>query len=770
VAAPAPGAVGLRSEFGTYGLSDADVSLLYADCSTDQLCEEPPDPSVAASATSVMQSVNELILIIDRVTNDSRVIPNFDFFSLGNNQVSQSDPRVLYDMSRRRWLATEISSDCAHSYLHIAISSSDDPFAAWTVYRIVFPGRVVDFPGVGSSTDTVVVSLNAYHADPASPDCLSPGEFEGAMLVVADWSDLVATAPSLPVTTTAPDGHLFTWRPAVTRGDPLARLVVGIDNGTDDTADVGYATLSGTNAAHNVALSPVVNLTKSQGLAALQMPPAPRQPGKPPTIERAVDGDPTDAIAASGRLWFIATAPCTPTGDDAVRDCVRITELATGATGADVAVNSDIRLRERGTDLYMGGLGRALDGTLYVVYSRSSATVQVAAQSTWRGPGDSAFHDPVELIPAGGVYSGKRWGDYVILAPDPATPDAVWQSHEVASVDGTWFTWLSRIRPAPAGPMDGTFRINGGDQFAGETFVELQLATPTDVAVTLVRVSNRPALSEGVLAGGLTLPVADLVPWSLAIDEPESGPPDGTRHVYVQWGDGQGHWSAVAQASIVLDTTGPTMGAVSAPRIGTSLLGRTGSVPVEIRWQAGQDALSGLEGYDVQVSRDGEDWEDVATRSETFVTTRVEAGHTYQWRVRSFDRVSNVSDWVDGPVVRIDAFDDASTVIHYGSGWRRTGDPSAFRGGVHGTATAGAAATFSFTGRSFAIVGTVGPGRGAIDVSVDGRPVGRFDENEKTPRSRRIGLARSVAEGRHTVRLVAADGRPVDLDAVVLVR
>ena len=770
-AASVPGAVGLRSEFGTYGLSDADDSLLYPDCSTVELCEEPPDPGVAASATNVMQSVNELMLIVDRRTNDSRVIPNFDFFSLDNNQVTQSDPRVLYDLSRHRWLATEISSDCAHSYLHVAVSSSDDPLAAWTVYRIVFPGRVVDFPGVGTANDTVVVGLNSYSADPASPDCLSGGEFEGAMLLVADWSDLESTVPSLPVTTTAPDVRLFTWRPATAPGgDLLARLVVGIDNGTHDTADVGYATLSGTNAGRNVTLSPVVNLTRTRGLATLVTPPAPRQPGKPATIERAVDGDLTDAIAASGHLWFIATAACTPAGDDAVRDCVRVTELATGATGADVAVESDIRLQERGADLFMGGLGRALDGTLYVVYSRSSATDEIAAWSTWRRPDEAAFHDPVELIPAGGVYSGTRWGDYVILAPDPANPEAVWQSHEVASVDGTWFTWLSRIRPAPQGPMEGTFTINGGDAFAGETFVELQLATPADVAVTVVRVSNRPAVAGGVLAGGITMPVADLVPWSLVVDEPEGGPPDGTRQVYLQWGDGQGHWSAVATKSIVLDTTGPTMGAVAAPRIGTSTMGRTGTVPVEIRWQGSRDALSGLEGYDVQVSRDDADWEDVGTRSTPSVTVRVAAGHRYQWRVRSFDRVSNVSDWADGPTVRIDAFDDASAVIHYDSGWRRSADPSAYRGGVHGTATAGAAATVSFIGRGFAIVGTVGPGHGTIDVYVDGTRVGRFDESQATTRAGRIGLARLLAVGRHTVRLVAAGGGPVDLDAVVLVR
>jgi hypothetical protein len=172
-----------------------------------------------------------------------------------------------------------------------------------------------------------------------------------------------------------------------------------------------------------------VNITKDLGVKPFATPPEPRQPGDPPTIERAVDGSPTDAISASGHLWFISTAPCTPSGDDAVRDCVRLTELLTGVAPSTVVLGSDTLLREKGMDLFMGGVGRAIDNTLYLVYSRSSHEDQIASWSTWRSSTDAAFHDPSLLIPAGGIYSGSRWGDYLILAPDPAQPDAVWQAN-----------------------------------------------------------------------------------------------------------------------------------------------------------------------------------------------------------------------------------------------------------------------------------------------------------------------------------------------------
>ena len=230
-------------------------------------------------------------------------------------------------------------------------------------------------------------------------------------------------------------------------------------------------------------MSPVVNLTKTAGLPAFRTPPAPRQPGDVKTIDNAVDGEPTDAISAGGHLWFIATNPCTPALDTTVRDCVRLTDLQVGAGPTDVTVASDTTLREVGKDLFMGGVGRAVNGTIYVVYSRSSIDDPVSDWAVWRTRTESTFHQPSLIIPGGGPYSGVRWGDYVIIAPDPAQPDAVWQADEVPSFSGSWFTWLARIRPAALGPLAGAVQINGGDRYVNESFVDLQLTNPTDVAV-----------------------------------------------------------------------------------------------------------------------------------------------------------------------------------------------------------------------------------------------------------------------------------------------
>jgi hypothetical protein len=765
-----------------FGLSDADDALLFPDCSVFELCEEPPDPSVAVNANTVVEAVNELVLMVDRATGEGRVVPAFDFFGLDTSQVVQSDPRVLHDATRSRWLATEISADCAHSYLHVAISATDDPFGSWTTYRLVFTGQVVDFPGLGTSSSTAIVGLNMFKADPAATDCLAPGDYAGASLVVIDWAQLEAAVPSLAVTITDPNASLITYRPAFSLGgDGVGRAVVGIIGRDEDSADVGYSTISGSNATHDVTVSAAVDLTTTQQLAPFRTPPPPRQPDKPATISQAVDGQPTDAISSGSRLWFVSTAPCTPKGDDTTRDCVRLTELTLGTGPTDVGVSNDTVLGERGLDQYMGGVARAIDGTLYLVYSRSSSTEQVATWATSKATSEGAFRAPSLIVPPAGVYSGQRWGDWVILSSDPASIDSVWQTSEVANGVGTWFTWLSQLSPAPiatAAPPTGTFRINGGDQYTNEEVVDLQISNPPDVALTVVRAANDPAVANGLLKDGTTMPVASELPWSMATENSDEPVADGPRIVYLQWGDGQGHWSGVASARITIDMTGPTVGAPTAPRLATgAITGTPAAVPVTVAWPAATDALSGVEEYEVQVTAGPPDQEDdwVGFGQPTTgrsVTDRIPPGQTYHFRVRAYDRVGNVSDWAVGPAARLTLVDDASVALQYSPGWSSHKSKSALRGTYHSTASAGATASLRFSGRSVAIVSSIGPGHGAFDVSIDGQFVRHVVLTAAANLSRRVVFTQTLPTGVHTITITDAGGTPsrIILDGVLTLR
>ena len=85
----------------------------------------------------------------------------------------------------------------------------------------------------------------------------------------------------------------------------------------------------------------------------------------------------------------------------------------------------------------MGGIGMAGNGTLHVVWTRSSYGDYPSSYAGYQLPSDalnsvsSVASHPGELLKAGtDQYTGERWGDYVGVAQDPIVPSAVWQANE----------------------------------------------------------------------------------------------------------------------------------------------------------------------------------------------------------------------------------------------------------------------------------------------------------------------------------------------------
>jgi len=772
IVAYAPGPPGLRSDSGRIGLGDADNAALYFGCTTDSLCEEPPDPGVAVSATNIVEAVNEVLLVVDRADGAAYTLPLSSFFQIGPDQ-SQADPRVAWDPRHQRWLATEISWDCDHSYLHVAVSAGTDPAGAWNVYRLLFPGRLVDYPGLGTSDETVMVGLNLFGPDPAVAGCVEATTYLGTQLVVLDWSELEAAVPSLSATISDPDPALFTWRPALSWGGsaPTGHAIVGIDAGSDALAYLGYATISGTNAGHDVAIGTPVNLVTTLALGPILTPPAPAQPGDPPTIATAVDAGPTDAIAGPGRVAVVTTQPCRPAGDTEVHDCVRITEVTDGASPALI---SDSLLGEAQADLFMGGIGYSGDGTLHVVYSRSSASSFASTWATSRPFGAQAFRAPALVTPGEGTYSGARWGDWNILAADPLDPHGIWQAGEVPTAAGTWATWLSHLTPAEGPALAGGVEIEDGRALTSSPLVRLSLAEPPPGAVTVVRGSNRSEVgADGALVYGWTMPLGHLLSWSLTAADHGGRDGDGTRSVYLQWGDGVGGWSSVVSDEIVLDTHGPVGAEPGSPSLGSGSLAGAG-VPVVVTWTAARDATSGVAGYDVRAYQDGHLLTTVsAGETARRATLRLPAGHRYRIAVRGVDRAGNAGREASAPEVVIGSIDDVAPAVTFGAGWATVTKADALGGSVHHTARAGATARIRFTARTIAIIAPTGPARGRFEVRIDGRSAGTVDLRSVRNAGQRIVFHRDLAAGAHVMTITAVDtaGRPgIDIDGFITLR
>ena len=278
-----------------------------------------------------------------------------------------------------------------------------------------------------------------------------------------------------------------------------------------------------------------------------------------------------------------------------------------------------------------------------------------------------------------------------------------------------------------------------------------------------IRLSN-----DGITWSGWQ-PLSPLVPWSLV-----AGGPDGVRTVSVQLRGASGALSRVATGSVVLDSTPPvttTPAAIPPLRAVTAPT----SLPVRVAWSA-TDATAGVAAFGLEVSTDGGSYAPVplASRTAASAVLRLAFGHAYRFRVTPVDLAGNVGAPVEGPTTTIAPVQDASRAIGYSAGWRRVTSPAA-SGGTTTYATAkGASATFRFTDLRIAILGALGPTRGAARVFIDGAAAGSLGEYAATGASRRVVYARTFpVAGSHTIRIQVAgtSGHPqIDLDAFLVLR
>ncbi|MDQ6752294.1 MAG: hypothetical protein M3017_02505, partial [Actinomycetota bacterium] len=532
----------LQVSGGWTGTSDADAA-----CSTAP-CLEPPDPSVAVSASYVVQSTNDGIRIMDRsgVLLRNYFLP--DFFAESPGQVYGSDPRVFWDNGLGRWLAMEMSADCNTGHLYVAASRTADPTGAWDISIADYVNVIPDYPGLGYSTDKVAIGYNPY----GLVGCQIQG-FIGGGLLIFDKTALLGGAVKGAEYTA--DGTAFTYRPSVGAADdsPALWVVFGRTNGSSNTYDVTLMQISGTQAGGDLTIGTQFNLTAdpAQSVGPFVDPVPLSAPGAKPGFGTAIDSRPTDSVFAGGKLWWTSTTTCTPPADRSRRACVRVTQ-STGTT-----VNQDFTIGAFAQSTYSGGITVSGNGTTFITYAQSSVTRPISTFATYQLPTDTpnAIHVPAVIAAGVGNYAGARWGDFVGLAPDPSDIASAWQGNEQPDSRGGWTTRISKLTGAQTGVPDGTLNIEGGSSSTTLTTVQLSLTPTSGTGTSVARVSNVGPDASGNLAQSRTLPLGTDIWWSLTDPATGGSGATGSRKIWVQWGDGAGTWSTPATGTLITFTT-----------------------------------------------------------------------------------------------------------------------------------------------------------------------------------------------------------------------
>jgi hypothetical protein len=409
--------------YNSYGISETG----------DGIALEPPDPWIAVNSTYLVQSVNSLVRIYDRSANYLLDVPTWALFGLAPGEVD-ADPRIIWDAAHSRWLGVELSfttnlSGIATAYLNLAVSDGADPRGSWQVISYEYGDGVhatlPDYPGIGSSTTSIVLTANEFDYTETT--------FLGASMLVFRWSDILAGNTGNPAQWTAPDPGLFTIRPAIIQGSTTSDIHLVAESNTDGS--LLYQRL----ATPTTAASWSTNLTARYGdLAPASLAPVPpHQPG-PSTISRAVDFRITDAVWHAGALAFVTTMDLT--GVDYVRVIVLNTTTAIPTVISDSAVGPG-----GSTDSYMGGVGFTQSGALITVFTESSTVLNPGTWATQSPAPYSAWSAPASIQTGASTYSGNRWGDFVGVAIDPLGTNTVWTADEVPASDHTWTTRVERV-------------------------------------------------------------------------------------------------------------------------------------------------------------------------------------------------------------------------------------------------------------------------------------------------------------------------------------
>ena len=164
-----------------------------------------------------------------------------------------------------------------------------------------------------------------------------------------------------------------------------------------------------------------------------------------------------------------------------------------------------------------------------------------------------------------------------------------------------------------------------------------------------------------------------------------------------------------------------------------------------------------------------------ATATSVNLAYKPHATTTRQLRARATDNAANTSDWATADPFRILVHQNGSAALTQSGSWSNGSKSSFWGGSVRFSSSAGARIARTGVVSDFAVVSTLGPGRGRADILVDGVLVQTIDLYSATARFRQVIFAVDFgAPGNHTIEVrvngtknAKSKGTRVDLDAII---
>ena len=146
-------------------------SINYAhDDSLNGWGQTPPDNAACVGPDHFILAVNTAIEWYDNSTRSRQYSESLNTFFAPTSPTDLFDPRVLWDQYNNRYvvIADEESDSDTTSFIHIAVSQTDDPNDGWYFQRIDTKINVngtyswLDFPSLGVSSEALYLTGNMF--------------------------------------------------------------------------------------------------------------------------------------------------------------------------------------------------------------------------------------------------------------------------------------------------------------------------------------------------------------------------------------------------------------------------------------------------------------------------------------------------------------------------------------------------------------------------------------------------------------------------------
>ncbi len=446
----------------------------------------PPDPNGDVGPNHYVQSVNLLIQVYSKSTGmpllSTPVKMSSLFASIGGPCAirNDGDPIVLYDPLANRWLLSQLGLSGPPFHQCVAVSKTGNPTGAYYAYDFVLPNNDLnDYSKFGVWPDAYYMTDNQFTSFTGPFDGAGVYAFDRAKMLAGDptagfiYFNLHVLDPSIGGVLPAdldgpppPDGtpNYFAYFTARAFGDAQDGLRIFEFHPDFVTPANSTFTERPESPVATAAFDPILNC----GVSGDDCIPQPF----PATSTSRLDGISDQLMYRLQYRNFgdheSLVTTHTVDVDGTGHAGVRYYELRRPLPSGSFFVNEQATFAPDANHRWMGSAAMDRQGNLAVGYSVSSTTTFPSIRYAGRlatDPAGGLFQGEATLKAGSGsqTASNSRWGDYSMLAVDPADDCTFWYTNEYYAASGTnnWQTRIGKFKfpactPAPAGTVTAT--------------------------------------------------------------------------------------------------------------------------------------------------------------------------------------------------------------------------------------------------------------------------------------------------------------------------